>query len=122
MNIPGANLFGIAARVIATQTLSHRAFISRELNDAGDWESTFASPVDIQGSFQPVNKRLYQTLGLNLSKNYGMLYTSAVVLPTTTDREGDLLDFAGKTWQCESDQNWAAIDGFTKMLCVETPA
>ncbi len=50
-----------------------------------------------------------------------MLYTSAAVKPTMRDREGDLLTFGGKTWQCESDQSWAAIDGFTKMLCVEVP-
>ena len=32
-----------------------------------------------------------------------------------------VVSFNGKTWQCESDQNWAGVDGFTKMLCVETP-
>lgn len=121
MNIPGANLLGVASRVIAMQTLQHRAFVSRAENAAGDTVSTFAAAVDIQGSVQPINKRLYQELGLNLTKNYVMLYTSAIVSPTTRDREGDLVSFGGKTWQCESDQNWAAIDGFTKMLCVETP-
>ena len=120
MNIPGANLLSIAARVIAMQTLQHRAFVSRTENAAGDTVSTFAAPVGIQGSVQPVNKKLYQELGLNLTKNYVMLYTSATVSPTTRDREGDLVSFGGKTWQCESDQNWAAIDGFTEMLCVET--
>ena len=121
MNIPGANLLSIAARVIAVQTLQHRAFVSRAENAAGDTVSTFAAPVDIQGSVQPINKRLYQELGLNLTKNYVMLYTSASVSPTTRDREGDLVSFNGKTWQCESDQSWAGVDGFTKMLCVETP-
>ena len=121
MNIPGANLLSIAARVISMQTLQHRAFVSRAENAAGDTVTTFAAPVDIQGSVQPINKRLYQELGLNLTKNYVMLYTSAAISPTSRDREGDLVSFGGKTWQCESDQSWAAIDGFTKMLCVETP-
>jgi len=91
------------------------------LNAAGDYESTFAAPAAIQGSFQAINKKLYQELGLNLAKNYATLYTSASVLPTTRDREGDRIIFAGKVWQCESDQNWQAMDGFTKMLCVEVP-
>lgn len=121
MNIPGANLLSIAARVLRMQTLQHRAFISRTENSAGDTVSTFADPVEIQGSVQPLDKKLYQELGLNLTKNYVMLYTLASVSPTTRDREGDLVSFGGLTWQCESDQNWAAIDGFTKMLCVETP-
>ena len=122
MNIPGANLLSIAARVIRFETLGHRAFVSRAANSAGDFVSTFAASVDIQGSMQAVNRKLYQDLGLNLAKNYAMLYTSATITPTGRDREGDLITFAGKTWQCESDQNWAAMDGFIKMLCVEVPA
>ena len=122
MNIPGANLLSIASRVIRFETLGHRAFVSRSANSAGDFVSTFAESVDIQGSMQPIERKLYQQLGLNLSKNYATLYTSAALKATDRDREGDLITFAGKTWQCESDQNWAAMDGFTKMLCVEVPA
>jgi hypothetical protein len=121
MNIPGANLLSIASRVIRFETLGHRSFISRETNSTGDFVSIFAASVDITGSMQPINRRLYQELGLNLSKNYATLYTSATVKATDRDREGDLITFAGKTWQCESDQNWAAMDGFVKMLCVEVP-
>ena len=121
MNIPGANLLSIAARVITMQTLQPRAFVSRAENAAGDTVSIFAPPADIQGSVQPINSKLYQELGLNLAKNYVMLYTSARVSATTRDREGDLVSFEGKRWQCKSDQNWAGVDGFTKMLCVEVP-
>jgi hypothetical protein len=121
MNIPGANLLSMASRVIRFETIGHRAFVSRTANAAGDFVSTFAASVDIQGSMQPLNKKTYQELGLNLTKNYVMLYTSATITPPIRDHEGDLLTFGGKTWQCESDQSWAAIDGFTKMLCVEVP-
>lgn len=121
MNIPGANLLSVAARAIRFQTLGHRAFVSRAPNSAGDFVSVFAPSVDITGSMQPVNRKLYQELGLNLSRNYSTLYTTATVRATERDREGDLITFAGKTWQCESDQSWAAVDGFTKMLCVEVP-
>ena len=121
MNIPGANLLSMAARVIRMETLQHRAFVSRALNGAGDYESTFAAPVAIQGSFQAVNSKLYQQLGLNLTKNYAMVYTSANIRATERDTEGDLILFAGKAWQCQSDQNWRAMDGFKKMLCVEVP-
>lgn len=121
MNIPGANLLSIAARVITMQTLQHRAFVSRAENAAGDTVSVFADPVEIQGSMQPLSAKLYQELGLNLAKNYCLLYTSAAVEGTDRDREGDLVLFGGKTWQCESSENWRMFDGFTKMLCVEVP-
>lgn len=122
MNIPGANLLNMAARVIRFETLGHRAFASRTPNTVGDFVTTFAASVNIQGSVQPVNKKLYQLLGLNLAKNYVMLYTSANVTPTGRDREGDLVTFGGVTWQAESDQNWRSVDGFKKILCVEVPA
>ena len=122
MNIPGANLLSMASRVLKFQTMGHRAYISRVRNSAGDFVSTFAPSVDIQGSMQPLNKKLYQERGLNLARNYQMLYTSARVLPTGEDREGDLLTYDGKTWQCKSDEGWSSVDGFTKMLCVEVPA
>lgn len=121
MNIPGANLLSVALRVIQPQTLLHRAFLSRDTNSAGDFVSVFAAPVEISGSMQAVNKKLYQQLGLNLAKNYSTLYTQANVLPTTRDRAGDRLEYAGKFWQCESDMDWSTADGWRKLLCVEVP-
>lgn len=122
MIVPGANLLSLAARVLQMQTLGHRAFVSRSVGASGDFVSTFAASVDIQGSMQAVDRKLYQELGLNLAKNYNILYTSASVRPTDRDREGDLLTFAGRTWQAESDMSWADTDGFRKLLCVEVPA
>lgn len=57
-----------------------------------------------------------------MAKAYCYLYTSANVRATARDREGDLLTFDGRTWLCESDQNWRAVDGWRKILCVEVPA
>jgi len=122
MNIPGANLLGMAMRVVAPQSLQHRAFISRTENSAGDTVSTFAAAVTITGSMQAVNRNLYQQLGLSLTKNYSTLYTQANVQPTQRDREGDTVAYGGKTWQAESDMNWNAADGWRKLLCVEIPA
>jgi hypothetical protein len=122
MNIPGANLLSIAARVLRFETVGHRAFTGRAVNAAGDWVSTFAASVDISASVQAVNTKLYQQLGLDLTKNYIMIYTSANVLGTDRDREGDLITFAGATWQAQSGQDWRPMDSFRKMLCIEVPA
>jgi hypothetical protein len=121
MIVPGSNLLRLAMGPIARQKLQHRAYISRTINAAGDYVSTFADPVDITGSFQPVNRSLYQQLGLNLEKNYSTLYTQANVMPTERDREGDYVVFGGSTWQCNSEQDWRAVDGWRKLLCVEVP-
>lgn len=117
--IPGANILSQALRVIQPQTLQHRAFVSRVENAAGDTLPTFAAPVSIQGSMQPVNKALYQQLGLNLAKNYSTLFVFGTVQPVARDRDGDLVIFAGKTWQCESDWDWSGVAEYRKILCVE---
>lgn len=120
--IPGANLLRLAMGPIARQTLTHSAWVSRTVNAAGDYVSTFAAGVTITGSMQPVKKELYQQLGLNLAKNYYQLHTEADVRVTARDREGDLLTFAGKTVQAESDWEWRSVDGWRKILCVEVPS
>lgn len=121
MNVPGSNILSLALTAIRPQTLQWQAFVTRERNATGAWVSSYLDPVDIWGSMHPVNKKLYQTLGLDLAKNYQTLYTSADVRVTARDRRGDLVLFAGSTWECESDQNWAAVDGWRKILCVEVP-
>lgn len=122
MLVPGSNLLALAMGPIARQTLQHRAWVSRATNAAGDYVSVFADPMTITGSFQSVNRNTYQLLGLNLQKDYASLYTQADVQTLDRDREGDLLIFAGEIWQAESDQDWRAIDGWRKILCVRVPS
>lgn len=122
MLVPGANLLALAMGPITRQTLQHRAFVSRSTNGAGDFVSVFADPVTITGSFQAINRNTYQLQGLNLQKSYANLYTQADVRTLERDREGDLVLFAGETWQAESDQNWRTVDGWRKILCVRVPS
>lgn len=121
MIVPGANLLGVALRVIQPQTMQLRAFVSRTENEAGDTVAIFADPVDFQGSMQPVNKALYQQLGLNFAKNYSTLFVFGDVKPLARDRDGDVVLFNGKIWQCESDRDWSGVGEYRKILCVEIP-
>lgn len=121
--IPGSNLLALAMGPIATQTLQWQAFVSRTRTAAGDWVSTFAASADIGGSFQPVNKKLYQQLGLNLAKNYWTLYTQANVLSSDRDREGDRISYNGQLFTAESiNSDWMGPDGWRSILCVGVPA
>lgn len=117
--IPGSNLLGMALSVIQPQSLQLRAFVSRVENAAGDTIPTFAAPVCIQGSMQPVDKKLYQMLGLDLIKNYSTLWVFGTVQPVARDRDGDIILWNGKTWQCESDRDWSGVGEYRKVLCVE---
>lgn len=117
--IPGANILGMALSVIRPQTVQLRRFVSRTENGVGDTIPVFAAPVDISGSVQPVDKKLYQQLGLNLSKNYRMLWVFGDVQPTGRDRDGDIVLWNGQTWQCESDRDWSDVAEYRKLLLVE---
>lgn len=121
MNVPGSNLLALAMGPISRQTLQHRAWVSRAANSIGNFVSVYAAPVNITGSFQAIDRRSYQQLGLDLNKSYSNLYTQADVRVLDRDREGDTVSFAGELWQCESDQNWRSVDGWRKILCVKVP-
>lgn len=120
MRVPGGNILGMALRVIVPQTVQWRAFVSRDENSVGDTIPVFADPVDIaQCSVQPVDKKLYQQFGLNLAKNYETLWTMGPVYPTARDRDGDIILFGGKTFQCESDRFWPDVGEYRRILMVE---
>lgn len=117
--IPGSNLLRMAMGPIAPQTpLQWRAWLSRDVNEAGDFVAQYADPVDIEGSMQPVPRALYQQLGLDMSKDYQTLYTSSDVIVTDEDRGGDAILYDGAIWICESDTNWRHADGWRKILCI----
>lgn len=119
---PGSNLLALALSAIRPQTLQLRAFVSRTENETGDTVATFATAVNFQGSMQPVDKQLYQRLGLNFAKNYSTLWVFGSVQPVARDRDGDIVIFGGKTWQCESDRDWSGVGEYRKVLCIEVQA
>lgn len=129
MAVPGSNVLARAMGPIARQTLQWQAFVSRSVNAAGDFESVFAPAVTITGSFQAIDKKTYQLLGLNLQQKYSNLYTQADVKTLERDREGDIVMMIdpltglsdGEIWSCVSDQDWRSVDGWRKILCVRVP-
>jgi hypothetical protein len=120
--IPGINLYSMATSVIGVQSIAHKAFVSRATNAAGYDVPTYATAATITGSMQAVPRTLYQEMGLDLAKNYANLYTSAVIKDVQRNGSGDLVVWNGKTWQCESQTDWSAQDGWRSVLCVEVPA
>jgi E217 collar protein gp28 len=116
--IPGANLLKTAMRAIATQPVDYYQFTGRTLNDIGMEVPTYADPVSIDGSFQPVNRNLYEQYGLDFNKYYANFYTLSDLLDVTRDVSGDQIVFNGKRYQCEANNDWFQIDGWKGVLVV----
>lgn len=126
VGIPGQNLLNMALTVIAKQTITYYRFASRALNDIGQDVTTYQDPIFIVGSFQPVPRTLYEQYGLDLQKDYFTFYTSTDNYDVRRNVSGDQIAFNGDRYQCESNNEWFALDGWNGILCVkigeDTPA
>ena len=117
-NIPGQNLLNMALTVIQQQTVQYYQYSTRSLNAVGQDVTVYLHAVNIVGSWQPVPKDLYQSYGLDLQKEYFTLYTSNNVLDINRDVSGDQVVFNNFRYQCQSDVEWFALDGWKAVLCV----
>lgn len=116
--IPGSNLLNTALTVIAKQTVFYYRSLSRVQNDVGQWVTTYATGIKLQGSFQAIPKNLYQAYGLDLQKTYFTFYTSNPVKDVARDTSPDIITYKGDRYQCESNNDWYKIDGWRGVLCV----
>jgi hypothetical protein len=117
--IPGANVLNMAFRVIAKTTITYYQYVSRETNVIGQDVTTYDAGTPLMGSWQPVQRNLYQSLGLDFQKSYYYFYVPSDLLDVSRDVSGDQIGFNGKRFQCESNTQWFQIDGWQQVLCVD---
>ncbi len=122
MRIPGSNILDRALTVIASSEVEYYQYVSRSTNSLGLWVTVYATPIKIWGSFQPVERRLYAELGLDLNKKYVHLFVPDNIIDVNRDVSGDQIIFQSETFQCESSEPWYGIDGWTDILMVKVPS
>lgn len=121
MSVPGSNLLSRAARLIAQQTVSYQQWTGRTQNENYEWISTYAPAVNIQGSFQPVPRSMYEKMNLDWQKDYFNFFCQKDMLDLNRDVSGDIFAFNGSTFKIESSTDWFAMDGWAQVLCVRMP-
>jgi len=119
MLVPGGNILMMALRVIQPQAPLLKQWTGRSTNAAGRQVSTYADPVAIIGSFQPIDRKHYQQLGLDLNKSHSMLYTPVPISTPGRDRSGDQLIYGGKLHEAQSETDWSTQDGWAGYTFVE---
>ena len=117
--IPGQNLLNMALTLIAKQSIQYYQFVSRSPNSVGQDITVYATAITLVGSWQPIPRQLYESLGLDLQKDYFNFYSSNNVLDVTRDVSGDQLSFSGRRYQVESNNDWFQLDGWKGILCVD---
>lgn len=115
------NLLGAALSIIGRQQFKYIKFIGRTTNEIGLDVASYNTPVCMSGSVQAIARNLYAQYGLDLQKNYKMLYVSENVMDIERDVSGDQFIYAGQKYQCESTTDWFPMNGWMGILCVEVP-
>jgi hypothetical protein len=121
LGFPGANILALANKVIAAQQMQYRPFVSRELNEAGIYVTTWAAPALVMGNIQPIQRSRYEVMGLDFQKNYVNIYIQKHVIDIAREVSGDQFWYAGRLYAAESRTAWLAQDGWDAVLCVEVP-
>ena len=119
MSIPGSNLLNQAARIIAKKSMTYYAYSSRTKGDNGLYVNNYAAGITVTGSIQPVTRIMYEKLGLDMTKNYYVIFLPRAVNSVGRGAGSDKIVFSGMTLMVESQTPWSVIDGWTELLVVQ---
>ena len=116
--VPGLNLYATATRLIGKSSYTYFASTGRALDARGIWVSSFAAGVTLSDSIQAVSRTLYESLGLDLSRYYVMIYTDNPLIVVDQGTSGDQIEFEGERYQLESETDWRPQDGHSGVLAI----
>lgn len=120
MSIPGANLLGMASRLIQFQAIDWCKNLSTAQDAAGIDVSTFAPAVPIRASVQAVPRAVMVRDGLDLNSSYLMVYTKSTLQDLKRDKTPDKLIFGGRVYSVDENTNWKIQDGWLGSRVVDT--
>lgn len=79
----------------------------------------FEDPVTLTGSIQPVSNKMYEQLGLDLNKNYKVVYSPALMQSIAENLQPDRIVFENRTYEITENKDWYSSNGWTKVIAVE---
>ena len=117
------NVLNIAMRATAplgcNQPFALYKYAGTVIDEMGRDVPQYAEPVQYTGSIQPVSSKMYQQLGLDLSKNYKTLYCSSLIEGLAENAQPDRIVYNGKTYDTVENQVWYETNGWTKAIVCE---
>jgi hypothetical protein len=117
--IPGINVLGIAFGAIAQQTVQHLSATGRTQNAVGAWVTTYAAPVSLPSSFQPVDAKKYEQLGLDLMKEYKNIWLKTPVAGIQRGASPDRFTYAGRLYEVADVKDWYGQDGWSEVVVID---
>src|SRR5574344_769176 len=113
-----SNLQALASAAIPQQVVLHHRFIGNVTNDMGYKVSTYADPVEITGSFQPMSAQDAARLGLSFRQVNATLYTSAPIALTGEGAQPDRIEYSGKLYDVIGVTDFKVQDGWAQYVLV----
>ena len=71
------------------------------------------------GSVQPVSNKMYEQMGLDLNKNYKIVYCPELLQSMAEKETTGRIIYDGRQWDIIENQNWFNSNGFTKCVICE---
>jgi len=118
VNIPGVNLYGLASQIIGKQAFIYFEFNTTTTDARGLDVTTYKDGVPFTDNIQPVPRRLYQQLGLDLDKYYIMIITDNPLRVVERGTPGDQIEFNSQRFQLLDNTDWKPQDGWQGVMAV----
>lgn len=112
------NLLNMALTLVPQQSVQWFRYLGSVTQPNGLDVSSFDAGVIAYGSFQPVAKSAYQTLGLDFSKEYVRLFTSTPIVVLGRNIAGDEFVFAGNRYHVMDNTEWLNVNGWNENMAV----
>lgn len=119
MSLLRSNLLRAASRIIPGQSIGYRAFTGNTKNAALIEVPSYAAAVPLAANVQAVPRTMYEALGLDLQRNYIIVYASKDLRDVKRDGASDQIDYAGRLYDVESNTDWFSQNGWRGALCVD---
>lgn len=113
----GFNVLEAALNAIGRDGFSYLKFEGQQAGPSGFKRQTFAAPVVVLGSVQPMNSKDVMDRGLTDTESYIVARGSLTFLEGGRDVSSDQVEFSGDKYQVISVAPWNGQNGWSMAVC-----
>lgn len=116
--IPGSNLLNLAHTVIKQQEFGYIQFLGTTTAANGDKVPSYAAPVIMRGSVQPIEQKVMKRGGLEWNQRAIGIWGSRDFTDVARDRPGDRVSFGNYVYDIIGEVEWFEVDGWDTIVAV----
>lgn len=110
------NLLKLAMSVIPPRNVQFYAYKSSIINDYGELQCTYESPITLKAVVIEENMNVYQEHGLSPQRLHRTVYVNHKVQDTSNQKAADMFFFDGEYWRVISTTDWTQYNGWSSCI------